>query len=209
MRYIPLDRVGELVSALAELTAHGPLTRRRDAIGVLLGLHGLRVGEVSRAMAADFSPASRSIDVRTLKGGKPRTVPLLPATVEAIVGWRRAMELHDARGPLLPTRQGRSVAPTQFRRFAKRLTLRLYGEAFKFHALRHTSAMIVLADPANHRDVMLVKKHLGHRSLESTAQYVEALDQLSPSSLPNLACPHLPHMSGAQLRLWRPEESAG
>lgn len=208
MRFIPLDRVGELVAALAEEIARGPLTRRRDAIATTLGLHGLRVGEVCRALAEDFSPAARKVYVRTLKGGNRRDVPLLPPTVEAILAWRRDMGLEPGQGPLLPTRQGKPVAPTQFRRYAHRITERLFGERFKFHALRHTSAMMVLSDPANHRDVLIVKKHLGHRSLESTAQYVEALDQLSPSCLPNFDSPFLAtRLAGAQLRLFTPAES--
>lgn len=208
MRFIPLDRVGELEQALAAEIAGGTLTRRRDAIGTTLGLHGLRIGEVSRAMAEDFSPASRSIHVRTLKGGKPRDLPLHPTLVEALVAWRCEMGLAPSNGPLLPTRQGRPTAETQFRRYGCGLMLRLFGEKFKFHALRHTFAMKVLTNPEHPRDVMLVKKFLGHRSLDSTAQYIEALDQLGESCLVNLHNPFtLDRYPGGQLRLFTPAES--
>lgn len=203
MRFIPLDRVGELERELAREIAGRLLIRRRDAIATALGLHGLRVREVSNATAADFSPALRRLHVHTIKGGVPRDVPLHPSLADALVAWRKDMGLAHGKGPLLPTRKGKPAAPTQFRRFACPLMKRLYGEPFRFHALRHTFAMRVLAQ---HRDVMVVKKYLGHRSLKATLVYVEALEELNEACLVNLDSPFFAGVPGAVLRVWAPEE---
>ncbi len=205
MRFIPLDRVGLLEQALSLEIASGTHARRRNAIAATLGLHGLRVREVCQAAAADFSPTARTLHVRTVKGGKPRDVPLHESLVQAIVAWRRAAELPPGAGVLLPTRAGKPVSPTEFRRFACGLMERLYSERFRFHALRHTFAMRVLVQTD---DVLLVKRLLGHRSLASTLVYVEARKQLPDECLVNLDSPFFPRShAGAQLRIFSPGET--
>ncbi len=205
MRYIPLDRVGELEHAITATIRCGGRSQVRDAIATALGLHGLRVSEVCRAAAADFSPTARTLHVATIKGGVPRDVPLHESLVQAIVRWRLAMALEPGVGPLLPTVSGRRVAPTQFREFGCRMMRRVFQEPFKFHALRHTFAMRVLAKTD---DVLLVKRLLGHRSLTSTLVYVEALKRLPEDCLVRVDGPlTLDHYHGARLRLFAPAES--
>lgn len=206
MRFIPLDRVGLLEQALSLTIASGTRAKRRDAIAATLGLHGLRVLEVSQAAAADFSPTSRTLHVRTVKGGKPRDVPLHESLVQAIVAWRQERKLAPGVGPLLPTTSGKPVATTQFRRFGCALMERLFAEKFRFHALRHTFAMRVLVQTD---DVLLVKKLLGHRSLASTLVYVEARKTLPDECLVNLDSPFFARsFAGAQLRLFNPSGTA-
>lgn len=207
MKYIPLDRVGEFESYLWSRVGVGRMTQRRDAIAALLGLHGLRIGEVCAAQSSDFSPAARVLSVRTLKGGKPRDVRLSPELCEAVCAWRSAMGIAEQRGPLLPSVNGKQLSPTQLRRSLDRFVARVFGphERRKFHALRHTAALIALRDTG--KDVMAVKKYLGHRSLNSTAEYLDILDELPASCTPSPS--RVAKLTGWQLRVHYPDEGVG
>jgi len=55
------------------------------------------------------------------------------------------------------------------------VTAETFGVPYRFHSLRHTFAMRVYART---KDLLLVKKLLGHRSINSTLVYAEALDEL-------------------------------
>lgn len=206
MRFIPLDRVGLLEQALAEtILSRARRTVRRDALAIALGLHGLRIEEVCQAESHDFSPTARAIHVRTIKRGNPRDVPLHASLADALVAWRREEKLDQ--GWLLPSSAGQKVDTKQFRRSFRRLSIKLYGEPWKYHSLRHTFAMRVLMQTD---DVLLVKRLLGHRSLATTMVYVEARKQLPESCLVNLDSPFaMQSYSGAQLRLFTPAEDAG
>lgn len=201
MRFIPLNREPLLHQACALVIGRGTRAARRDAIAVALGLHGLRVEEVCQAEAKDFSPTACILHVRTIKGGIPRDAPLHESLASALVAWRRDA---DPRARwLLPTSKGNKVAQSQFQRFARKLTHKVYGEAWRFHALRHTFAMRVL-DQTD--DLLLVKKLMGHSSIASTMQYVEARKTMPETCKVNLDSPFaVRSYAGAQLRLFVPE----
>lgn len=205
MRFIPLDRVGELEAALSAEIQRGTLARRRNALGTMLGLYGLRVLEVSRLTIEHLSPAMRVLSVPTVKRGKPREIELDGSLVDAILAWRREAGLDPHSGPLLATRTGRAVDVTAFRSYGTGLMERLFTPSkFRFHALRHTFAMRVLNETG---DVMLVKKLLGHRSLTSTLVYVDALKKVPAACLPKVTGEK--RYAGQQLRIFVPEvESA-
>jgi integrase len=206
MRFIPLDRVGLLEQALAEtIGSRQRRTVRRDALAIALGLHGLRIEEVCRSQAKDFSPTARTLHVKTIKRGVPRDVPLHQSLADALLAWRQEAKLGG--GPLLPTSTGQPCDTKQLWRSFNRLSKKLFGEAWKFHALRHTFAMRVLVQT---EDIMLVKKLLGHRSLASTQEYLDARKELPESCLVNLDSPFaMRSYSGAQLRLFTPAEETG
>lgn len=208
MRYIPLDRIGELEAALSDDIRRGRLAQRRDALATMLGLYGLRIREVSNAVVPDLSPAMRTLHVPTIKRGKGRDLELDASLVDALISWRGECGLDPHAGPLLASRTGRAVDVRQFRRYATTLMAELYHPSrFKFHALRHTFAMRVLHESG---DVMLVKKLLGHRSLTSTLVYVDALKNIPPACLPKVNAQAPPRRwRGQQLRLYAPvDESA-
>jgi len=76
MRYVPLELLPELEAAIAVELEHCSWARRRDALGVALGLHGLRVGEVRRARRADLYVAGCRLSVARFKRGMAREIPL-------------------------------------------------------------------------------------------------------------------------------------
>ena len=132
-RFMRMEFLPAFERALAEEIERGDWTSRRDALGIALGLHGLRVGEVSRLRRTDLFVPARRLYVDTLKGGRPRELSLHDSMVAALLDWRAG-----APCPwLLFTRPGRRVHPSQFRRAARRLTHRVVGEPLRFHSLRH------------------------------------------------------------------------
>jgi integrase len=203
IRWFPLDRVHELEREIAlELQAHRR-ARRRDAIGVALGLHGLRVGEVRRAECRHFFAAARSLDVFTIKKGDARKIPLHDSLVAAM-----QRELAD-RGVqsryLLASRLGGPVAKRQMQALATRLFDRLLGpqHGLTFHSLRHTFAMRLYAET---RDLFLVKRMLGHRSVKNTEVYARSLAEVPAACLVRVGDAVVvrspEHWPGAQLRLF-------
>lgn len=176
MRFVPLELVPALEDALAAEVARGTWGRRRDALAVALGLHGLRVGEVCQARTSDLFVGGSMLHVRTLKRGRVREIPLHHSLMAALLDWRG-----DARHSwLLFTRPGGQVHRSQFERAARRITEGVIGEPLKFHAMRHTFAMRLYAERP---DVFLVQRMLGHHSIKSTEVYAASLARLPEACL--------------------------
>lgn len=197
-KFFPLDQLDRLEAAIAELVRN----KKTRALGIAcaLGLHGCRVSEITRALAKHFDPLARTLYVcpynpktskcQPLKKGKPRTIELHSTLVDAIRLHRE--ELSDTAKTaepryLLPTRKGTAVKPQKFSDGGRALLLRLGmadDERTRFHCLRHTSAMRVLADSGN--DLQLVQYHLGHRSIQTTMIYLARIRRVPTSCLVKL-----------------------
>lgn len=148
-------------------------------MAVALGLHGLRVGEVCRARMDELFVAGRVLHVPPFKRGRERDLPLHESLVAALLEWRQ----RERRELLLYTRSGNQVHRTQFERTAARLVAEVLGEPVKFHSLRHTFAMRVYAET---RDLFLVQRLLGHKSVKSTEVYAASLAELPDACLVKL-----------------------
>ncbi len=180
-RYVPFPRYDALVARLGTYLDDGTYTQRRDALAMLIGLHGLRITEVVQLKAKDLvqmrgMPAR--IAVRTLKGGHPRNVELGPGVADAIRAWR-GKSTHD---PLLFTAKGKPVAVNQWEEFCGQVMHEIVGVHMSFHALRHTYAMRCYACEPK-RDVHRVKRRLGHRSTSSTMVYIDAWADLEDTEV--------------------------
>jgi integrase len=184
IRYIPFSRYDALVAELRQTIRVGSWHDRRDALAVVLGLHGLRVGEVCQLTVHDLDAADEVLSVKTLKRGRPRRIELGVGVCREIVSWR-AGALVD---PLLFTLTGRRVHWSQFQRFVRAVTKSVQqwdsvGSAQPsdcFHALRHTYAMRLLHATGN---TALVMGRLGHRNLTSTQEYIGEYGQLGDRQL--------------------------
>lgn len=176
LRWIPLDELPKLEALISEEIQAGTRTRRRDALAVALGLHGMRVGEVARADWGDLYAAGCRLHVPEFKRGRARDVELHASLVERLASWRGDRE----PGPLLFTSKRSHVHPSQFRRAARRLIEAAIGLPLKFHCLRHTFAMRLYEAS---RDLFLVQQKLGHRSVKSTEVYAASLAQVPDAVL--------------------------
>jgi integrase len=155
----------------------------RDWAMILLAYrHGLRASEVCGVKLADIDLKTGSISVRRLKGS-PQTIqplyqhrgqPLLDETAALRVWLRKRPK--DGSDYLFTSQKGGKLDRTQFFR-AFRTVGRLAGlpiEKQHPHVLTHSLASHLVAGNVN---LALVRQALGHRSINSTMQYVGTSDR--------------------------------
>lgn len=172
LRYIPLDQLPAIRGELQRRWTDAPTkAERRDALAITLCLYGLRVTEVCRLRPEDLLPASRAIDVRTLKRGPRRDVEVSAQLLAVLARW-----VDDCRiGPrdyLLPTRNRRRLDRRHVYRVWRALCRQLLGQPYRLHATRHTRAMELLDAGV---ELPKIQEQLGHSNLGTTQRYVGAL----------------------------------
>ena len=151
----------QLRALLRAAERRGPRAR---ALVALLGLCGLRLGEVAALDAADVALSARRghVVVRQGKGAKYREVPLSAPARDALSAWLAGREA----GPVFPGPTGALSARSLDR------ALRRLGEAagveLSAHDLRHTFATRLVRAGV---DVVTVAELAGHARLETTRRY--------------------------------------
>lgn len=161
MRWLPEQDLTTALARLHQVLLGPSKVMRRDAMAVLLGLHGLRSIEIVRLEKADRRPGG--LWVRTAKRGRPRMVPLqlsVEAQLDRVAAeWPGPLLLPSARGHQLDTRHLRRV----WRRWST-----AWGIQIRFHGLRHTAGMRTYAAT---QDPLLVQQLLGHSTLSMILVY--------------------------------------
>lgn len=158
------------VLAASERHSNARLAFRNRAIISLFVFCGLRRAELVGLEVDDVDLRSRWVRARKGKGGKGRSVPLLPEAAEAVADW---LELrpevdHDAlfvgiHGQRLKVGGVAKV----FRAAADRAGVD--REGVTLHTLRHTFASLLLQEGC---DLIAIQELLGHADLSSTAIYL-------------------------------------
>jgi site-specific recombinase XerD len=168
---------------------------RRDHALLLTAIQtGLRVSELSALRIGHVRlDAGASVKVHG-KRRKQRVAPLTPGTVKVLRVWLRERQGNDD-DPLFPTRQGRPLTPKAIAWLLDKHTTTaadrcpsLKTKRVTPHVLRHTNAMLVLAN----NDIATVALWLGHESTQSTEAYLhanntikqQALDKTAPINTP-------------------------
>jgi len=154
----------------------------RDWVMVLLAYrHGLRASEVCGLKLVDIDLKAGSISIRRLKGSLQTVQPLyahrgqpLLDEMSALRAWLR-MRLSDGSDYLFTSQKGGKLDRTQFFRVfqsvAKAAGLPI--EKQHPHVLKHSLASHLVAGNVN---LALIRQALGHRSINSTMQYVGTSD---------------------------------
>ena len=166
------------VRALLDACGDGTPTHARNrALIAVLYRGGLRVSEALALYPKDLDPATGAVRVLWAKGGRARTIGLDPGAFRLVGEWMRlraALGL-DARYPLFCTANGGAVSSSYIRRLFNRLGEQAgIQKRFHPHGLRHTHASQSRAEEV---DIGIVSKQLGHRSIATTARY---LDHIAP-----------------------------
>ena len=218
IKWFPLDRIDDLQQAISRMITHSSEVTARYGLCCALGLHGLRVSEISRALSKHFEPLNRSLYVlpydpkggtcRPLKHGVPRTVKLHPSLVDAIMYWRGQRELYRTNRWLLPNRRGNATKPQEISARGGELLIELGSmedASTRFHMLRHTYAMRLLAET---NDICLVSKQLGHSNIQTTMVYAHSLKEVPAECLVKIyAQASAVPVAGQQLMLFNPFDS--
>src|SRR3984957_395996 len=161
----------------------------RDWAMILLAYrHGLRASEVCGIKMADVDLKSGSISIRRLKGSlhtiqplyQHRGQPLLDET-NAVRAWIRKRPA-DGSDFLFTSQKGGKLNRTQFFRNFQTVaeSAGLPVEKRHPHVLKHSLASHLIAGNVN---LALVRQALGHRSINSTMQYVGTSDQQAAEAL--------------------------
>lgn len=187
MHPIPEPLTRELEAALTTDWNSPDQATRRAALFVSLGLYGLRLTEARNLRRYDLDATAPAIYIRSLKGGRPRRVPLHRRFAETLTNNfdRYVLPAALARGDaanatyLLPSLRGARLRKDTALAWATRY-LAHYGP-YSFHSLRHTAAIRIWTET---RDVLAVMRFLGHRSLRHTQVYLQTIEPTDPAGLP-------------------------
>jgi len=131
-------------------------------------LTGCRVSEFVAIRVSDFFLDEAMVQVRHAKGGRQRSVPILPALAQELrthLGDRRA-------GWLFETRSARAFTTRRIQQIIKAVAAAAGIEKRVYpHLLRHTVAQHLLDGgmPLEH-----VQRFLGHENIETTQIYAES-----------------------------------
>jgi site-specific recombinase XerD len=169
-------------------------TSQRDhLLLVMLYNTGGRVSEIIGVRVADVVLDGAACVHLQGKGRKQRSVPLWKSTVLEVRAWLRLNPQLNAMAPLLPNRDGHPMTRCNA---AQRLALAvelatakqpsLAGKRISPHTLRHSTAMHLLQSgvPFN-----IIALWLGHESVNTTHQYVEADLSMKEKALGNIEEP--------------------
>lgn len=160
--------------ALAEMTGamheEAWIAARDTAALLLLYGAGLRIGE-ALGLTGRVLPLGETLRVRG-KGGKERTVVLLPAVRDAVAAYvQLCPQALDGDAPLFRGARGGALYPDVLRAAVRRARVALaLPDSATPHALRHSFATHLLAGGA---DLRTIQELLGHASLSSTQVYTQ------------------------------------
>ncbi|PRZ04459.1 site-specific recombinase XerD [Isoptericola sp. CG 20/1183] len=162
------------------------LAARDRLVVALLIVLGPRVSELARADVADLTREPDETRWRIVgKGGSTRTVALSPPLATALESYltglrprlaARRPEDADAQRALLLSWRGRRLDTQAIRALLARAVARMpeaYRRPATPHALRHTTATLLVADGW---DVKVVAELLGHASIATTGAYLDRID---------------------------------
>ena len=150
------------------------LAKRDAAVMLLLYGCGLRIGEALGLFRAEAPPARTETTAMVVrgKGGKERTIPVLPVVARAIAAYLAACPLDlEPDGPLFVGLRGRRLNPGVVQKRTRDLRRALgLPESATPHALRHSFATHILEGGG---DLRTIQELLGHASLTSTQRYTD------------------------------------
>ena len=171
-RPIAPDATRALLDRVEVQATEGWVAARDVAVVTLLYGCGLRISE---ALSLDRAAAPLGEALRIIgKGGKERTVPVVPVARDAVDAYLAALPCAlDPAGPLFIGVRGKRLNPRSVQKVVEqsRLQLGLPATATP-HALRHSFATHLLEAGG---DLRAIQELLGHASLSTTQAYT-ALD---------------------------------
>lgn len=176
----------------------------RDRVMLMLMYNtGARVSEIAALTIGDLRlETSGSIHLRG-KGRKHRTVPLWRQTVRLLRAWLPHVD-HTASSPVLPNAHARTMTRSGIehrlrvavaraaRREPSLLDLRVSP-----HTIRHTTAMHLLQSRI---DLSVIAMWLGHESIQTTHQYLNADLDTKKKALAKLDVPVIRRFRKADAR---------
>lgn len=164
----------EVQSLIAGCSRRAPTGIRNRALLTLLYRSGLRIGELLALKVSDVNLDRHSLRLLDTKIGEPQTRGFHPSADDALMRWLdKRRELGFKGGPLFCTLAGGPVTDDHVRWLLRRLGAKAgIDKRVHPHGLRHTFACELDAAGAS---ISVISKLLGHRSVPTTARYLDHL----------------------------------
>lgn len=148
-----------------------PIVAARDhAIISMLVFTGMRRGELLALRLADVCEATRTVHIRSGKGGKGRVIPLAEEVLGPVARW---LEVRPGgrTDALFTTTHGNQIHATRLQIIWRRVLgdSGITREGVSLHTLRHSFASLLLRNGA---DLVTIQELLGHTRLDTTAVYL-------------------------------------
>jgi len=181
VRFLPLEGLKRLLDAPR---GDGLRAVRDRAILALMGIHGLRVGEIVALDVADLDLDAGTVSVPG-KGGKRRTVYLVDISRQRLADWLAVREQAAGEGEtalfvavdrakrFTGRRMTRRAVEALTDRYLERLGLKRGG--ISCHSLRHSAAVWARAFGAT---VDALADMLGHASVDTTRIYARIVNRM-------------------------------
>lgn len=133
---------------------------------------GLRAHEPGLIKITDWNSTAGKLTIRRGKGSLGGEYRLADVEARALRTWIKRRG--TAAGPLFVSRNHRAIGPRQVHRLMRRYAIAagIPIELAHPHSLKHSCGTHVLARVG---DLVKVKDHLGHRSIQSTEIYAQVL----------------------------------
>ena len=179
-RFPPEILTNDEVRRLLDACSRGPTGVRNRALIAILYRVGLRINEALDLFPKDIDLEIGAIRVLHGKGDRARTVGIDPAAGVTVDGWLvvRSKLGVDRTDPVFCTHAGARMGDSYVRVLLPRLARRAGIEKrVHAHGLRHTHAAQLRAEGI---DIGIISKQLGHRSIATTARY---LDHIAPQQV--------------------------
>ena len=154
---------------------------REHAMFLFAVAHGARAQEIANLRLSDINFKNEQVHIARLKGSLDSTQNLLKVKGNNLFNEAAALKAWlDVRDPDADNFVFNSQKSTQLNRVTVfklfRAIARKAGLAVTLqhpHILKHTAAMLMVAQGAN---AFMIRQHLGHRSFDSTLAYVNPSD---------------------------------
>ena len=180
VKFLPLEGLKRLLSAPQ---GDGAQARRDRAILTLMGMHGLRVSEVTGLRVPGVDLDRRTLTV-TGKGSKTRTVYLTEQTAAVLANWLevRGDVAQNGESALFVVTGNHTRGTAMSARAIRYLVdgylegLGLKAEGVSCHSLRHSAATWARAGGAK---LDAIGGMLGHASIQTTTVYAKIVDRMS------------------------------
>ncbi len=179
-RFPPEILTDDEVCRLLAACSSGPAGLRNQALIAILYRGGLRINEALDLWPKDIDIEAGSIRILHGTGRRARTVGIDPAGGAVVEHW---LEVRSELGlgpqqPVFCTVSGGRVGDAYIRVLLPRLGRKAgIDKRVHAHGLRHTHAAQLRVEGV---DIGIISKQLGHRSIATTARY---LDQPDPPEL--------------------------
>jgi type 1 fimbriae regulatory protein FimB len=176
MKFLTTKQVLQILKVSSE-------SKRNHAMILLAYQHGLRASEVCGLKLKDLDFKNEKITIRRLKGSLETTQSMSNVTGQPLLSELRVLkawlaERNDASDFVFTSQKGGKLDRTQFFRIFQDVAERadIPVDLRHPHCLKHSLGFTLVEAGAH---MAVIKQALGHKSMQSTAVYACATDQMA------------------------------